>query len=49
VASLATYFYDMRYMLESVVVVLFVVWATWIWGGRRSAAGPPPPEPVISR
>ena len=48
-ASLATYFYDMRFMLESVVVLLFVVWATWIWGGRRPAAGPPPLEPATVR
>ena len=42
VVVFATYFYDMRYTLESVVALAFVVWATWVWGGRRSDAGPPP-------
>jgi hypothetical protein len=30
----ATYFYDIRYTLESAVVIAFVVWATWIWAKR---------------
>ena len=36
----ATYYYDMRYTLESAVVLAFVVWATWIyWAGRQSEPG----------
>ena len=37
----ATYFYDMRYTLESVVVIAFVLWATWRWA--RRPAGPAAP------
>jgi hypothetical protein len=36
----ATYYYDMRYTLESAVVLAFVVWATWTyWAGRQSEPG----------
>ena len=33
-----TYFYDIRYASESIVVLAFVVWATWVYGRRSSAA-----------
>lgn len=32
----STYYYDMRYLLESVAVVAFVLWATWSYGRRPS-------------
>ena len=45
-----TYYYDMRYTLESVVVLAFVVWATWIcWAGRRSESGAPPAQAILKR
>jgi len=34
-----TYFYDIRYTAESIVVLAFVVWATWIYG--RTPLRPP--------
>lgn len=46
----ATYYYDIRYTLESVVVIAFVVWATWIcWAGRRPESGPPPVQGILNR
>jgi hypothetical protein len=36
VISVGTYYYDMRYYCESIAVIAFVVWATWIYG--RGAA-----------
>ncbi|HEX7078607.1 MAG TPA: discoidin domain-containing protein [Candidatus Eisenbacteria bacterium] len=38
IVEFQTYYYDMRYALESVVVIVFVVWATWVYGKRRGAA-----------
>ena len=39
VIEFSTYYYDMRYLMESIAVVAFVVWATWTYG-RRPAAAP---------
>ncbi|HEY6572031.1 MAG TPA: hypothetical protein VI198_01830 [Candidatus Eisenbacteria bacterium] len=33
----STYYYDMRYLIESVAVLAFVVWATWTYGRRPAA------------
>ena len=38
VIEFSTYYYDMRYLLESIAVVAFVVWATWTYGRRPSGA-----------
>ncbi|HEU4725875.1 MAG TPA: discoidin domain-containing protein [Candidatus Eisenbacteria bacterium] len=35
----ATYYYDMRYLLESVAVVAFVIWVTWLYGRSAVVAG----------
>ncbi|MGE5176620.1 MAG: discoidin domain-containing protein [Hyphomicrobiales bacterium] len=40
-----TYYYDIRYTSESVAVIAFVVWATWVYGrgkplAERASAGP---------
>jgi hypothetical protein len=32
--SFQTYYYDMRFTLESVAAVTFVVWATWVYASR---------------
>jgi hypothetical protein len=36
-----TFYYDIRYTMESAAVVTFVVWTTWIYA-RKSAGAPPP-------
>ena len=51
VVVFATFFYDMRYTLESVVVIAFVVWATWRWArnpGRPKSEAEPRPQPAPS-
>ena len=43
VIEFATWFYDIRYALESAAVVAFVVWATWAYARRPvQAPGPIP-------
>ncbi len=36
VIEFSTYYFDMRYLLESIAVLAFVVWATWTYGRRPS-------------
>ena len=40
VIEFGTYYYDMRYLVESIAVIAFVVWATWSYGRRNAAAVP---------
>lgn len=39
IVEFQTYYYDMRYTLESAAVVAFVVWATWLYGRDGGASG----------
>jgi hypothetical protein len=40
IITLSTYYFDMRYYCQSVAVVAFVVWATWMYGrGSKPLAG----------
>jgi len=41
VVTMSTYYYDTRYFCQSVVVIVFVLWATWTYGRR-------PALPVIN-
>ena len=41
-----TYYYDMRYTLESVAVIVFVAWATWSYSRRPPGAGYAAPKRV---
>lgn len=42
IIAFKTYFYDVRYMVETLAVLAFAAWATWIYGsgaGREGAVG----------
>lgn len=45
VIEFATYYYDMRYLVESVAVVAVVAWTTWTYG-RRTAGAPVEARPA---
>lgn len=36
----STYYYDVRYLIESIAVLAFVVWATWAYGRAPAAVAP---------
>jgi hypothetical protein len=41
-----TYYYDVRYVVQSVAVIAYVVWATWLYGRRSNApVAAPVPAP----
>jgi small-conductance mechanosensitive channel len=42
VIEFVTYYYDMRYTLESIAVTAFVIWATWSYGRGTLDAGSSP-------
>ena len=38
--EISTFYFDLRYLVESVAVVAFVVWATWSYGRRPAVVSP---------
>ena len=39
VVTMSTYYYDTRYFCQSVAVIVFVLWATWMYGRRSALPG----------